>query len=299
MQQRFDINKAPIPPLRAEPRITGSQGTAGHIQGVNATSGGLVRSTLIAGGAALAILTLFYLPAEYGIDPTGVGGMLGLGEMGLIKQQLYAEAAAEDLALAAQVEQLQPIPYGDVLPRLDRIDAQLAAIAAIIGADGLTLAPPLAPVSAPIESVAIAEPLPEPEPAPQPAPAAAQVAEAVPETAAIAAAVAEAGTAWRDEMVFTLAPTEAKEIKLVMAAGDVASFDWISEGGGVNYTQHGDDGGANEVRYQDGRAEPGQDGTMTAPFAGNHGWFWRNRGDAPVTVTLRVGGAYAKMIEVQ
>ena len=297
MQQRFDINKAPIQPLRAEPRIAGSQGTAGHIQGVNATSGGLVRSTLIAGGAALAILTLFYLPAEYGIDPTGVGGMLGLGEMGLIKQQLYAEAAAEDLALAAQVEQLQPIPYGDVLPRLDRIDAQLAAIAAIIGADGLILAPQPAPVVAPIEPVAVAEPVPEPTRASEPA--AAPVAEAVPETDAIAAAVAEAGTAWRDEMVFTLAPTEAKEIKLVMAAGDVASFDWISEGGGVNYTQHGDDGGANEVRYQDGRAEPGQDGTMTAPFAGNHGWFWRNRGDAPVTVTLRVGGAYAKMIEVQ
>ena len=72
-QQRFDIHKAPVTPLRAEPRIPGSQGAAGHIQGVSATSGGLVRSTLIAGGAAVAILTLFYLPAEYGIDPTGVG----------------------------------------------------------------------------------------------------------------------------------------------------------------------------------------------------------------------------------
>ena len=297
MQQRFDIAKAPIPPLRAEPRITGSQAATGHIQGVNATSGGLVRSTLIAGGAALAILTLFYLPAEYGIDPTGVGGLLGLGEMGLIKQQLYAEAAAQDLALAAQVEQLQPIPSGDVLARLDRIDAQLAAIAAIIGADGLILAPTAAAEAASTEPVADAEPVPETAPASEPA--AAQVVEAVPETAAIEAAVAAAGTAWRDDITFTLAPTEAKEIKLVMAAGDVASFIWTAEGGGVNYTQHGDDGGANEVRYQDGRAEPGQDGTMTAPFAGNHGWFWRNRGDAPVTVTLRVGGAYAKMIEVQ
>ena len=297
MQQRFDITKAPIPTLRAEPRVSGSNGAAGHIQGVNATSGGLVRSTLIAGGAALAILTLFYLPAEYGIDPTGVGGILGLGEMGLIKQQLYAEADAQDLVLAAQSEQLQQIPYGDVLPRLDRIDAQLAAIAAIVGADALIAAPPPAAVAAPQQTVPVAELLPEFAPAPEPA--AAPVVAAVPEAAAVEAAVAEAGTAWRDEMVFTLAPTEAKEIKLVMAAGDVASFDWISEGGGVNYTQHGDDGGANEVRYKDGRAEPAQDGTMTAPFAGNHGWFWRNRGDAPVTVTLRVGGGYSKMIEVQ
>ena len=84
----------------------------------------------------------------------------------------------------------------------------------------------------------------------------------------------------------------------MMAAGDVATFAWVADGGGVNYTQHGDDGGANEVRFEDGRASPGQERTMTAPFAGKHGWFWRNRGDAPVTVTLRVGGAYAEMVEV-
>ena len=38
---------------------------------------------------------------------------------------------------------------------------------------------------------------------------------------------------------------------------------------------------------------------MTAPFSGKHGWFWRNRGDATVTVTLRVGGAYAQLVEVE
>ncbi len=37
---------------------------------------------------------------------------------------------------------------------------------------------------------------------------------------------------------------------------------------------------------------------MTAPFAGNHGVFWRNRGDAPVTVILRDSGTYAEMVEV-
>ena len=173
---------------------------------------------------------------------------------------------------------------GDVVARLDRIDAQLAQIAAVIGADSVPTPPtpdvkvPEAPAPAP-EPEAVAEPAPAvPAPAAPPAPVAASV--------------------WRDEMVFTLAPAEAKEIKLVMAAGDVATFAWVSEGGGVNYTQHGDDGGANEVRFEDGRAAPGQEGTMTAPFAGKHGWFWRNRSDAPITVTLRVGGAYAEMVEV-
>ena len=36
-------------------------------------------------------------------------------------------------------------------------------------------------------------------------------------------------------------------------------------------------------------------GELTAAFSGNHGWFWRNRGDAPVSVTLRVAGAYTEI----
>lgn len=277
MQQKFDIGKAPVPSLRAEPKFTQPTGGVGHIQGVEATSGGLIRSTLMAGGGALAILTFFWLPAEYGIDPTGVGGLLGLTEMGDIKQQLAGEAEAQDAAAVAPAAGIASAAVpGEVVARLDRIDAQLAQIAAVIGAD-----------------VATAPSAPEPEAVAEPAPTAAEPAEAP------APAVVADAPGWRDELVFTLAPTEAKEIKLVMAAGDVATFEWVSEGGGVNYSQHGDDGGANEVRFEDGRAAPGQEGTMTAPFAGNHGWFWRNRGDAPITVTLRVGGAYAQMIEVE
>ncbi|HEY9212302.1 MAG TPA: transmembrane anchor protein [Ancylobacter sp.] len=35
------------------------------------------------------------LPSEYGIDPTGIGGKLGLAEMGQIKVQLAEEAALD------------------------------------------------------------------------------------------------------------------------------------------------------------------------------------------------------------
>ncbi len=282
MQQKpFEIHKAPVPPLRAEPRFAAPGGGEGHIQGVQATSGGLIRSTLLAGGGALAILVLFWLPAEYGIDPTGVGGMLGLTEMGDIKTQLAAEAVAQDAAAAGQAVAVPVAAPSDVTARLDRIDAQLAQIAAVIGADLVVAS--AAPVAAAPAPAAVAEP-----------------AVPVPEVAAPAATVdAGAAPAWRDELVFTLAPTEAKEIKLVMAAGEVATFDWDADGAGVNYSQHGDDGAEQEVRFEEGRAAPGQAGTMTAPFAGNHGWFWRNRGDSPVTVTLRVSGGYSELIEVE
>jgi hypothetical protein len=55
----------------------------------------LVRSTIIAGFAAVAILVTVILPAEYGIDPTGIGRTLGLAEMGEIKKQLSEEAEAD------------------------------------------------------------------------------------------------------------------------------------------------------------------------------------------------------------
>lgn len=52
----------------------------------------LVHSTIIAILAAIAILLSIVLPAEYDIDPTGIGRFLGLAEMGQIKQQLAREA---------------------------------------------------------------------------------------------------------------------------------------------------------------------------------------------------------------
>ena len=55
----------------------------------------LVRSTLLALIAAIAILVTIVLPAEYGIDPTGIGRVLGLAEMGEIKVQLAEEAEAD------------------------------------------------------------------------------------------------------------------------------------------------------------------------------------------------------------
>lgn len=289
MQQKpFEIHKAPVPPLRAEPRHAAAGGGVGHIQGVQATSGGLLRSTMLAGGAAIAILVLFWLPAEYGIDPTGVGGLLGLTEMGAIKTQLAAEAAAQDAAAAAAPANPGGAALsGEVALRLDRIEAQLQQIAAVIGANVLSRA-------------GTTTPAPEPEPVPEPEPEVV-TAEPAAEVPAVAAPAPEQESVpgWRDELVFTLAPTEAKEIKLVMAAGEAATFEWDAGGGGVNYSQHGDDGAEQEVRFEEGRASPGQSGTMTAPFAGNHGWFWRNRGEVPVTVTLRVSGGYSELIEVE
>ncbi|MBY3473607.1 transmembrane anchor protein [Rhizobium laguerreae] len=81
------------------------------------TSAQLVKSTVISAIAAGAILVTVVLPSEYGIDPTGVGSMLGLTEMGEIKTQL-----AEEAEMDRQAGEAQPVPQqgSSILDRIIR-----------------------------------------------------------------------------------------------------------------------------------------------------------------------------------
>lgn len=65
------------------------------------TTGQLLKSTVLAAGVAGALLVTVVLPAEYGVDPTRVGSVLGLTDMGRIKRQLAAEAEVATQAEAA------------------------------------------------------------------------------------------------------------------------------------------------------------------------------------------------------
>lgn len=209
------------------------------------SSSRLLKSTIIAAVVAVLLLVAIVLPAEYGIDPTGIGRALGLAEMGEIKTQLAEESEADAILDAANadttvVQAPQPALASD------------AAVAA--GAAGSVSA-----------------------------------------TAAVPAP--EAKSVWRDEMRVELATGQGAEVKLAMKAGEQATFSWLVEGGVVNFDTHGD-GGGRSTSYEKGRGVPADEGVLEAAFDGNHGWFWRNRGSAPVTVIIRTGGAYSAMKRV-
>lgn len=74
--------------------------TAPTIPGELPSSRQLLESTAIAAGVAVVILLTAVLPAEYGIDPTGIGQLLGLKRMGEIKARLEAEAEVAHAAPA-------------------------------------------------------------------------------------------------------------------------------------------------------------------------------------------------------
>ncbi len=111
------------------------------------SSAQLIRSTIIAAIIALVLLVAVVMPAEYALDPTGAGRLLGLTEMGEIKAQLVEEAAADEAA-----------------PRmpLQASDEESSAETTAPGTE-MAAAPAPAPEAAPVEVA----PAPEPVAAPQ------------------------------------------------------------------------------------------------------------------------------------
>lgn len=166
------------------------------------------------------------------------------------------------------------------LTDMGEIKTRLAAEAAADAAAANAPATPEAPVAAQPTSVAAVMP-------------AAQAA-----TPKVAAAPAPAAVQWRDEMSFTLKPGEGTEVKLRMKEGETATYAWSVQGGVVNYDTHGD-GNGRSISYVKGRGVPEDKGELVAAFTGNHGWFWRNRGQSDVVLSLRTGGAYSDIQRVK
>lgn len=69
----------------------------------------LLRSTAVALLVAAGLLITTILPAEYGIDPTGVGRALGLTRMGEIKVSLASEANAVEIPTAQTAPVATPL----------------------------------------------------------------------------------------------------------------------------------------------------------------------------------------------
>jgi hypothetical protein len=186
----------------------------------------LLRSTIIAILVATVLLVTVVLPSEYGIDPTRIGRVLGLTEMGEIKTALAAEAEKERTAAASQ-RVVEP-----------------------------TSTAPLRPGKEP------------------------------------------AVGSRKDEMTVTLKPGEGAEVKLQMAKGGKATYEWSSTGGPVNHDTHGDNSTGAKHSFSKGKEVERDAGELVAPFDGNHGWFWRNRSSGDVTVTLKVSGEYQSVKRV-
>jgi hypothetical protein len=183
---------------------------------------------------AAIVLVVAVLPAEYGIDPTGLGRAMGLTE-------LNAPAS-------------RTIEVRDVLGGNERVRE--------------------------VEIPAFNEPVPLPNPAVH------QVEERPIQTRTL---------------TLTLEEGQQTEIKTVLKASKVIVYHWETDGGLVYTDLHGHDPAAGQeffVRYREDQEGATQaTGSLVAPFDGEHGWYWLNLHDGPVTITLTITGFFDDIID--
>lgn len=192
----------------------------------------LAVSSAVAAGVAALALVAFVLPAEYGIDPLGIGGVLGL-------------TALDEPARTVEI--------------VDVVGGNEQVVEAEIPDFG--------------------------EPVPLPNPAVHQAMEGKPVSESLEISI----------------PAEAEtEVKLWMETAQAVVYTWSVDRGTIYSDFHGhtpDAGPDFFVRYIEHQETNGGNGSLAAPFTGEHGWYWLNYNDFPVTVTLTVNGYYDDIID--
>ena len=169
-----------------------------------------------AAGAALLVaglvLVMFVLPAEYGVDPLGIGARVGLVELGAVGKQVDALNQSAAAAGAGQATLIVPQERG-----------------------------------------------------------------------------------FKSESVeFKVGPREGMEYKYRLDKGEALLFSWKTTGP-VAFEFHAEPDGAPRgyaQTYEKGDGKSEASGTLTAPFPGIHGWYWENKTDKEITVTLTSAGFY-------
>jgi hypothetical protein len=192
----------------------------------------LAISCLVAIAGAAIVLVTVVLPAEYGIDPTGIGRAFGLTAI--------------------------------------NAPARTIAIADVIGGN---------------ENYREVE-IPEfGEPVPLPNPAVHQDEAEPPKTRTLEVSIP---------------PEKETEIRMVMQTSKMIEYSWRVDRGSVYTDFHGHDPAAGSeyfVRYKEQQEGTGNNGSLVAPFAGEHGWYWLNYNEFPVLVTLTISGYFDDVVD--
>jgi hypothetical protein len=77
-------------------------------------------------------------------------------------------------------------------------------------------------------------------------------------------------------------------------------YSWAVDQGDIYVDFHGHDASFGPdffVRYKEQQEGSGNNGSLTAPFSGEHGWYWLNYNEYDVVVTLTVTGYFDDVID--
>jgi len=195
----------------------------------------IIVSAVVGAAIAAVALFVFILPAEYGVDPTGIGSALGLTQMNEVAEPTRTFEIVNVIGGNEDIKQVEIPEFGEPVP------------------------------------------LPNPE-----------------------IHQDQDAAAKGETFEFTISAEGETEVKTVLSAGKVITYSWRTDRGTIYSDFHGHDPEAGSefwVRYREHQEGSSQSGSLVAPFSGEHGWYWLNYNDFPVTVTLTLNGFYDDIID--
>lgn len=92
------------------------------------------------------------------------------------------------------------------------------------------------------------------------------------------------------------------EVKVVMQKAKAIVYSWKVLDGEVYVDFHGHDPARGKnfwVRYEEAGQEEGvnaRNGSLVAPFDGEHGWYWLNTSQDPINIELTVTGYFDRLV---
>jgi hypothetical protein len=84
------------------------------------------------------------------------------------------------------------------------------------------------------------------------------------------------------------------EYKFAMQQFKKMTYQWQTDGTALFFDLHGEPEGDTSGYYESYAITTADEmkGSFTTPFAGIHGWYWKNTSDQEVTIKLTVSGEY-------
>lgn len=102
------------------------------------------------------------------------------------------------------------------------------------------------------------------------------------------------GKSRKDSVSLTIPAGGEMEYKLAMVQYAKLQYQWQAANGELVFDFHGEPQGDTTGYFESYASSVGKEisGSLTAPFTGSHGWYWKNNGTTPVTITLMIAGVY-------
>ena len=97
-----------------------------------------------------------------------------------------------------------------------------------------------------------------------------------------------------DTVTIEIPANKGLEYKLLMEKHAHVQYEWTTDGDELYFDFHGEPKGDTTGYFESFAITTSNNmkGSLTTPFAGSHGWYWKNETDTRVIVTLSIKGSY-------